>query len=337
MRRAAAPVLVVTLAVLALVPAADAKLVYEKFGAQRKSLGIYLARDDGTHARQVRRGHEPYISPRGDRIAFFGARRFGLNVIDTDGRHHVIAIRGAYDGGPGGRIGWSADERWIVAAAAFEGEGRATLADLRTRAVRRAGKGDLFGGASFAPRGVRFAIADVSGSTDPRYGGSALVVFHARPFSSRYGGEGVSPVWGPRGLAFSRSANRREKIMLRDDGGHVRTLLSERSTPPGCSAPPPTSPCGSVVLDPVAWSADGGTLLVSETVPSESDTRPHPLLLRPDEGELVRVQRGLTAIWGLSGDGRHVLATRGREVVSVGLRGVVTVLAHNAGHPTWTN
>jgi hypothetical protein len=86
---------------------------------------------------------------------------------------------------------------------------------------------------------------------------------------------------------------------------------------------------------PVDWSEDGRVLLVSEKEPDTSEPL-QAVLVRAESGRLTRVPTGLAGIWGLSDDGRHVLATRGRDVVSVTAGGRVTTLVREATHPSWT-
>src|SRR5215210_3524458 len=83
---------------------ASGKLAYQKLGVRNTSEGIYVARDDGSHARRVIGGYSPYLSPGGRKIAFFGKRRFGLHVVGVDGRSPDLVLRYAFD--PGG-LAWS--------------------------------------------------------------------------------------------------------------------------------------------------------------------------------------------------------------------------------------
>src|SRR5207302_5758031 len=124
-----------------------------------------------------------------------------LYVIGVCGRHRrrVVKVR-AYDGGPEGLLGWSADDRYIVASRGAVGGGDAFLVDLMRRTVRRIGGGDVFAGASFAPRGSRFALGDL----DLEDRTTDLLIFHAHPFRRRSVAAGGSPVWGKLGLASNR-------------------------------------------------------------------------------------------------------------------------------------
>ena len=89
------------------------------------------------------------------------------------------------------------------------------------------------------------------------------------------------------------------------------------------------------MLFPLAWSCDGHELLAAEQ--RGYSTAPfHALLIDPRTRALIRVPSGLDNVWGLSCDGRDVLAERDGNVVSVTQDGRARILARGARHPTWT-
>jgi Tol biopolymer transport system component len=296
---------------------ASARLAYEKFaGGGGGPRGVYVARDDGSQPRLVvKRGFAPYLSPRGRWIAYFGKAGNGLHVVGLHGLQHRLVLRRAYDARAGSPLAWSPDERRIMAASLRGKDEGGWLVDRRTRtASALAGEG--YGGASFAPHGARAAVSDDAGKS------SKVTIFRADSMSRVSGFAGTSPVWGPRGLAFTRFVSPSpvdpggQRIVLRA-GGRTRSLLKQRGT-----------------LYPVAWSQDGRVLLVSAQDGPEDPV--HALLLRPGSGRTTRVPGALGGIWDLSSDGRHVLAGYGPSVVSVKADGHMRILVPNGTHATWT-
>jgi hypothetical protein len=316
MRRA----LLTAAALLALFAApASARMVYERSQGGGERRGIYVARDDGSHARLVAwRGYSPYLSPSGRFIAYFGKDRRGLHVVGTRGLHDTIVLRHAYEAVPAAPLAWSPDERWIVAARdSGENEGP-WLVDRRRHTARELGGHDAYGGASFDPRGSRFA----AGSADDKPG-YRFATYALDPLRRLSRGFGSSPVWGRRGLAFTQFPpigdgvpSGTERIALRA-GGRTRTLLEERAS-----------------LYPVDWSDDGRVLLVSEQTEPEKPVR--AVLLRAGSGKVTRIPTLLGEVYDLSRDGRRVLGAIGPGVVSVTPGGKVRLLADRATHARWT-
>jgi hypothetical protein len=294
-----------------------AKLAYQRLGDRNKTEGIYVARADASDAHRIAGGYSPYISPTGHKVAYFGKGGRGLHVVGVGGRHDRLVMPDAFDPGSAAMLGWHRDDRSIVAAKVTQGESAAFLAEIREMTLRRVGRGTAFGGASFAPTGSRFAIGDASD------GGSGVVVFHTDPLRRRTISSGGSPVWGRRGLAYEHldKADNELVIVVRDNHGHKRTVLRETT--------------GSAF--PIDWSCDGRVLLVSERrIAAGGRFVYRAILVTPASGEVKRLAPELGEIWGISGDARHVLAEKGRDVVTVNRAGKVKTLVREATHPTWT-
>jgi hypothetical protein len=288
-----------------------AKLAYQKRGPQNKTQGVYVARDDGSDPHKIAGGYSPYISPTGHRVAYFGKGRRSLYVVGVGGRNRRLLIPGAYDPGLGEMLGWRQDDRRVVAAGFKDGDTPGYLANVREGTRLRVGQGPEFRGASFAPSGSKFALGDADGVA------WGMAVVRTDPLRRRYIGSGYAPKWGARGLAFARS----DRIIVRDNSGKRRTVLRESAER----------------LYPIDWSDDGRVLLVAAKAPGVPQRDPwRALLVEPQSGEVVRVPSHLGEIWGLSGNGRAVLAEKGRDVVSVNAAGGLRTLVREAAHPTWT-
>ena len=98
--------------------AARAKLVYQRLDSHPGNdypHAILAARDDGSGTHRIATGYAPDISPSGHKVAYF--KGSSLYVIGVGGRHRrrVVKVR-AYGDGPEGLLGWSADDRYIVAS-----------------------------------------------------------------------------------------------------------------------------------------------------------------------------------------------------------------------------
>jgi hypothetical protein len=297
---------------------ASARMVYERFQGGGEPRGVYVARDDGSHARLVvGRGHSPYLSPSGRFIAYFGKDRRGLHIVGTRGLHDTIVLRRGYDAASAARLAWSPDERWIVSARdSGENEGP-WLVDRRRHTAHELGGHDAYGGASFDPLGSRFAAGSADGKPGYRFATYAL-----DPLRQLAGSFGSSPVWGRRGLAFTQFPRvsdgvprGTERIALRA-GGRTRTLLEEQAT-----------------LYAVDWSGDGRVLLIAEQTGPDDPVR--AVLVRPGSGKVTRIPTLLGEVDDLSRDGTRVLAGIGPNVVSVTPAGKVRLLVAPAGHARW--
>lgn len=297
---------------------AAARLAYEKRGPQNRTRGVYVARDDGSDPHKVAGGHSPYISPTGRKVAYFGKTRLSpgvsrldLYVVGSDGRERRVLIPGSYDPGLGEMLGWRDDDRRIVAAGFKDGDTPGYLTNVRGGTRLRVGQGPDFRGASFAPSGSKFALGDADGVA------WGVDVVRTNPLRRRHVGTGYAPKWGARGLAFARSG----RIIVRANNGRRRTVLQESGRR----------------IYPIDWSDDGRVLLVAAETPGVPRRDPwRALLVEPQSGEVVRVPSHLGEIWGLSGNGRRVLAEKGRDVVSVNSLGEIETLVREAAHPTWT-
>jgi len=132
---------------------------------------------------------------------------------------------------------------------------------------------------------------------------------------------GFAPAWGRRGIAFARERETRQshsapQLWLIKRPGRRPQRFRARSG-------------GGFI--PVAWSADGRTLLTAEAF---ADTQAR--LVAVGSRNVRTLAPVLSQIDGLSRDGKLVLAEQEGNVVAVGLDGAIRLLAANAASPSWT-
>jgi hypothetical protein len=298
------------LAVLALVTSADAVLVYQGKPANGRSGSIVAARNDGSDTRIIGRGVAPRVSPNGHKVAYIhpGVEGDQLFVVGNRGRRRHLLAAPTWDIGPfRAPLAWSHDGRYLIAPNA---RGGGWLVDVRhrTKTHIRAG-GDFFGG-SFDPGGPMFAVAGLS-----RTRGETLRAVDAKTLERRRLAGGATPVWGSRGLAFSRGDS---LLLRRHFGERAETLLRRRA----------------FAFD---WSADGNRLLAYE----ESSVAREVVVIDLSPRRVKRV--GHIFPGDISRDGTEILGQTGGspneadgDIVVAKLDGTFKVVATNAGRPTWT-
>ncbi|HKP90735.1 MAG TPA: hypothetical protein VJT75_12280 [Thermoleophilaceae bacterium] len=299
-----------TLAVFALVTPADAVLVYQGEPVNGRTASIVAARNDGSDTRIIGRGVAPRVSPNGHKVAYIHPAVEGdqLFVVGNRGRRRHLLAAPTGDIGPFvASLAWSHDGRYLVAPNA---RGGAWLVDVRHRTRRHVRTGGDFSGASFDPGSATFAVAGSSRSRE-----QTLRVVDAATLEKRRLAGGAAPVWGFRGLAFSRG----EALLLRKHfGERAEKLLRRRA----------------FAFD---WSADGDRLLAYE----ESSVARETVVIDLSPRRIRRVPHIFPG--DLSRDGTEILGQTGGspnetdgDVVVAKLDGTFTVLATNAARPTWT-
>jgi hypothetical protein len=285
--------------------------VYEGPSTGGRQDPIIAARNDGSDTRVIGRGGAPRVSPGGHKVAYIHTALSGskLFVVGNRGRHRHLLAAPTLDTGPysGAPIAWSHDERYLVAP---DARGGAWLIDVRhrTKAHIRAG-GDFFGG-SFDPGSSMFAVSGNSRTSE-----ETLRVIDAETLEKRRLADGSTPIWGSRGLAFSRG----DRLMLRKHfGERAETLLRRRA----------------FAFD---WSADGNRLLAFE----ESSLAREVVVIDLSPRGIKRVRNMFPA--ELSRDGTEILGQAGGspdetdgDVVVGKLDGTLKILATNAARPSWT-
>jgi Tol biopolymer transport system component len=332
-----------SLAVLGLAPAgARATLVFDREPLQP---AVWVADDDGGHARRLASGSQPRIGPDGKQVVY-------AHTASTADRFRSDLMAVPADGGAAPRLlakgwrdpstfAWSPDARTIATVVGPElGAKDLVLIDVAGGGRRTVAHG-FFNGVSFSPDDAFLAYAR---SPHSRYPPATDIYRTAVPGGSivRITTDHASqdPLWGPADkVVFSRlvDAERRrygpksELYVMHPDGTGVRRLTKTKVDPLLFG------------LTPTQWSADGTRLLAqftgqdttfAETV--DPVTGAHRALLRAQESGL--------AATGLSADGSTVLGATGgfdpgarHDVVAVPYDGgTPTLLARNAADPDWT-
>jgi Tol biopolymer transport system component len=157
---------------------------------------LWLGGTDGSQPRLLGEERNPRLSPDGRWIAF-NRKRNAFVVASNRGRPWLVA-RNAL------AARWSPDSRYLATAE----QGRALyVTDVETRRRVTIDRGATIYGASFSPSGKEIVWARKRGQGYVVDGGVDL--FLARVDGSRRirltrTGRSSSPVWGRRGIAFSR-------------------------------------------------------------------------------------------------------------------------------------
>jgi Tol biopolymer transport system component len=326
--------------------AARATLVFDR---EPLKPAVWIAGDDGGHARKLAAGSQPRIAPDGRTVAFLRIARsqdaggLQLMVVPADGSARPRVLLRDWDGLLA--FAWSPDARTIATAVGRDGNApkRLVLVDVATGTARTVARG-FFEGVSFAPDGTALAYSRHLRNDWPPRADLWRVPLAAgapagAPVRMTSGHDAVSPVWGPAGtIVFTRlvDAKRRkygpkgELYLLNAGGAGLRRLTTTKVDPLLYG------------LTATQWSADGTRLLAQFSGQDTSyaervdpATGRHRPVLRAEEGGLqaTRLSRDGATILGATGgfdpDGRH-------DVVTVPYAGgTPTVLARNAFNPDW--
>jgi Tol biopolymer transport system component len=315
--------LVVLAALLVLVPAASATLVYVMQPSRGPSV-LWSAANDGTGA--VRLGtnyYGPQVSPDGTMVAASKQTRSGANLL------YVLPTAG----GPAQRllakvgfatVAWSPNSQLI---AAISGRRLMTIS-VPDGTVTTLATGVFNGAAlSFSPSGDAIVYSSATSSTLNASSDIYTVpVAGGAPTQLTFDGLSSNPVWGPTQIAYSKGPKRRNDYpklniwLMNLDGSdqHQLTFVRVRSLVTG--------------LNPVEWSASGAQLLANFGGQDTSQAfavdpltgSARDLGAKPFDG---------TSPGAISRDGTTVLAqTGGQEGPSPG-QGVVTI-PFDGGPPT---
>jgi hypothetical protein len=312
----------IALAVFALMlvcPAsAPAVLVYQR-PAKPPGIGngkIVAARDDGSHARVVATGHDPFVSPNGKLVAYLFSHRNALDslrVVRTHGGASYRLLKSAFVQ-PGLPLGWSPDSRRAIVA---NGPGDPVLIDVlraKSRIIRW--NADLIS-ASFSPGGKRAALFGDGAS------GDQVDALNLRTSRIKHVASGFyeHPIWGKPGIALvegngarGSEPSRSDLVLVPSPGRHARLVVSDAL--------------------PIDW-APGGNRILGERVASDGMTATALLVTLKDRSVRTFPQT-FSSVAALSSDSRLVLGEISGDVVAARSDGTTTVLAKDAAAPTWT-
>jgi hypothetical protein len=292
----------------AMVPAASARLVYHRTGTNQ----IVAARDDGSRARVITHGQDVLVAPNGRHALVATYRRGGagpdMRLVSTSGGRARLLLRDAgfverSFGGPN----WSPNSRYVVAP---DASGFTHLFDVKARRHRKLNAA-LFGSGSFSPDSSRLALA--LGDLDEDHSHVFLYSLRRERFKKlRYQGDLLT--WGRGGLAYYTGWGLEVRTRPR---GRAHRLMAH---PPGRS------------VRPWDWSA-GGHVLLAETEKLYEPMR--AVLIKPASGAVRTLPNSFSEVNDLSRNGKRVLGVIDGNVVSVAPNGSTRVLARGADSPSW--
>lgn len=315
------------------------------------SPAVYVANDNGSAARKVGAGSNPYVSPDGQTVAFYrlgkGNQPPELMVAAASGGAPKKLASGWQDPFVSA---WSPDSARIAVLLGPEtGKQRLTTIDLASGAEQVIASG-YFSGVSFAPQGSEQLVyaRAASESFPPRSDiyridllpPGAVGVAAPKPQRLTRDHRSLSPLWGPsERIVFvkhlgekTRKYGPKNDLFLMDPSGKRVKRLTHTKVAPLLSG-----------LSPTEWSANGKHLLAEF---GGQDTT-YAVTVNPKTG----AERALTKErevgfvgTALSKDGTAVLGSLGgfepgpgHKVVSIPYRGgIAKVLANNASEPDWS-
>jgi Tol biopolymer transport system component len=311
---------------------------------------VYVAKNNGSAAREVGSGSNPRISPNGQTVAFY---RFG------QGKQPPRLMVAPASGGAPKQLAtgwqepfvfaWSPDSSRIVVELGPEvGKRRLVVIDVATGIQQTIASG-YFGGVSFAPQDseqLAFAMS-ASESFPPRSDiyridllpPGAVSVAAVKPQRLTNDHRSTSPLWGPNeqivfvkhlGEKSRKYGPKNDLFLMQEDGSGVKRLTHTK--------------VGQLLfgLSPTEWSGNGRRLLAEF---GGQDTT-YAVTVNPRTG----AERALTKErevgfvgTALSANGKVVLGSiggfepgPGHKVVSIPYTGgKPRVLANNASEPDW--
>lgn len=317
--------------------AAHATLAYESAPHSPLQPSIYLANDDGSHARRLAPGITPDLSPDGSLVVFgTTGTRPDLKVASTTSPAPRVLL---HDVVPYSETAWSPDSKQLVAVVGEDTKPlRLVLVDAATGAQTTIASG-AFSGASFSPDGTQVAYTKGNTGTDLKH--NLYVYDLATKHSTRLtlDHRSSSPVWGPKSIVFTRLVDagvrkygpKGELYTISSTGIGLRRLTHQK--------------VGQLLfgLNATAFSADGTRLLGQFTGQDTS----YAQVVNPATGAvrtLGKAEESGYAGLALSRDGKTVLAATGgpdpqnrHDLVAVPYGGgPAKVLVRNARSGDWT-
>jgi Tol biopolymer transport system component len=319
----------VVIALLLVVPAAQATLVFNKLSAHGSHWSVWSASDDGSNAKKIAAdGLSPRISPDGLTVAYqsvYGqlGTRPQLLTVPTAGGKRSILLDPQWDPDT---MAWSPDSKTIAAVTGHEvGTKRLVLIDVATGNSRTVASGEFYG-VGFSPTGgaIVYARAAKDGFP-PRSSLWVAPVDGGNPVKITSGHPDVSPAWGPQAIVFARQ---RKPPRRYDAWKQDLYLLAPGGMPKRLTFQKPSFLLYG--LSPVSLSADGTRLLAQF---GGQDTA-FAQTVDPVTGKVRTVGLQSDGIVGsaLSHDGTTILATQGEFEDPSNRTNVVTV-PYDGGRP----
>ena len=330
MRRTITTLLGGAVALLVAAPA-EATLVYVKDPGESDSR-VWVARDDGSRAHKIGRGHSPKISPDGRWVAWVREGtpdQVMMRLADRSRKARVVARSSAV-----GELHFSPDGKSL---ALVRGR-RLFVYDIRERDEVKAASG-VIRGFSFSPDSSAIAFG-TAGRSDAFDAASDLYWFdlaEKQRHRITRDRKSLNPLWGPNGIVHDRMARRDgdaptyNLFEIQPDGGSLRRITRLRI---------PSLMSGLVPLELAA----GGVRMLARFVGQDTEVgfrvnaktgRTHAL----DED----FENGFVG-FDLTADGRTVLGHTGgpdpsarHNVVTMPYAGGdLEVLVRRAGFPDWS-
>jgi dipeptidyl aminopeptidase/acylaminoacyl peptidase len=313
---------------------------------------VWVAEDDGSHARKLVSGTSPHVSPDGNLIAFNPfdpakgyAFESNLFIGPADGSAPVTKLMGNWR--ETSMLRWSPDSSTIAALRGPElGKRTLVLVDVATGAQNAVATG-YFSGFSFAPQGGQLVYARAGSEKFPLRSDVfrfeipiGQPVRYIPPVRITNDHRSAYPLWGPNGtIVFVKLLGaktrkygpKNELFLMNEAGGKVRRLTHTKVDPLLQG------------LYPTAWSANGRRLLAE----FEGQDTTYAATVNPRTGAqrpLVKATEQGFLGWALSADGKLVLGSTsgfepgpGNDVASIPYTGgKPKILAKNAFEPSWS-
>jgi Tol biopolymer transport system component len=302
-------------------------VVIETYGEKRRTKQIS---DDAKIASRI------IISPDGNRLAYLREETGRASFLCLSPARGALDVCDAVDE-PISPIAWSPDGSYLLGTS---GATKLLLVDTRQLTYRLIVKGEM-SGASYAPDGkaIVYSVKD-----EPRtykrlelgYNLFINTISSGHTVRLTSGGTSIAPVWGKRGIAFSRITRRRNSLwpryelwLIKPDNGRVRRIdygVEERL------------PC--IGLTPVAWSSDGIKLLANMN--EAENNEPYAVDMR--ERRVWRISKGaFIEVTDISRSGKYALVVRNGldwtapprvEIIRINTSSS-TILAKGAFGPSW--
>ncbi len=307
-------------------------------GGDRGPTTAWIAKADGSDAREIAIGDEPYLSPNGAYVTVqrYTASGVSLELFSTSGKLLAGYFDAARDSAS--TLAWSPDSRYLaVTATSTRGVGRMSLYLIDTSTLRsRLVANGVFAGASFNPMSTRLVFG-MSGS--PAISGPVnlytAAVTGGPATQITYNGNSFDPVWARTGIVFDRSTSRGTSqapvFQLWLQAGRTLRQLTKLRIPALLDG-----------LSPLAADADGNRLLAEYTGTDTSQA--WTVQLSPLRIQEVKV--GGTAVQGgdISSDGQRLLIDAGGfeqspnhgEVETIGFAGGTPVRLARGTQPSWS-
>ncbi|HET8979333.1 MAG TPA: LpqB family beta-propeller domain-containing protein [Solirubrobacteraceae bacterium] len=340
--RSLGAVAITAVAAVGAASSAQARLVYER-GFRTSHPTIWIARDDGTHARRLAAGSSPMISPDGRLVAY--------RSTSSSARERLMLI--AAGGGPPRvllsapillAVSWSPNSRHIAAieqtrvTRTTRQTERTVVIDVRSGAIRPVSRASLPYSVSFSPHGTELAYTWSPSANPIRDDIYRVAASGGRAVRLTFDGQSMMPLWGRDWIVFVRQSPAtasdpipKQNLYLVRPNGTGRHRLTHAAIG-----------LHMFGFTPVDWSASGRRLIAEFAGPGIS----YVVTVDVRTGAVRRVgsttSGGVVRGAALSRDGTTILGVQDR---AGGVESVVTlpygggrvhVLARDAVGPSWS-